>query len=74
MFSSLKKLAMKFEPAQIIRKSSQVGGQTRHKSIKVKTCDDLSGLKRMISVDYKVRLPFFYIPCINRVGEVFYSP
>ena len=46
-----KKLAMKFEPAQIIRKStqanashrksSQVSGQTRHKSTQVKTCDDL---------------------------------
>ena len=42
---------MKFEPAQIIRKStqanashrksSQVSGQTRHKSTQVKTCDDL---------------------------------
>ena len=32
---------MKFEPAQIIRKSSQVGGQTRHKSTQVKACDEL---------------------------------
>ena len=37
---SLKKLGMTFEPAQIVRKSSQVVGQTRHKSTQVKTCDD----------------------------------
>ena len=41
MLTSLKKLAMKFEPAQIIRKSTQVGGQTRRKQVQVKTCDDL---------------------------------
>ena len=40
-FASLKKLAMKFEPVQIVRKSSQVGDQTRHKSTQVKTCDGL---------------------------------
>ena len=35
--ASVRKLAIKFEPAQIIRKSSQVGGQTRHKSTQFKS-------------------------------------
>ena len=36
-----KKIAMKFEPAQIVRKSSQVVGQTRHNSTQVQACNDL---------------------------------
>ena len=36
MFASLKKLAIKFEPAQIVRESTQVVGQTKHKSTQVK--------------------------------------
>ena len=41
VFASLKEFAMKFESAQISRKSVQVDDQTSHKSTQIKTCGDL---------------------------------